>query len=82
MERDSEKNGINIDMNEIHSTSSCSSPVNSAPTSPTINGVHKSMILAVDFVEFWVGNAKILSRYYCSAFGFQPLNFKCMHYTP
>lgn len=39
-------------------------------------------ILAVDFVEFWVGNAKVTSRYYCNTWGFTPISFRgkrCSH---
>lgn len=69
MNQDMEERGSDIDMTEMGQRSN-------SPNSP-MNGGVKSSITSVDYVEFWVGNAKVSSKYYCSAFGFTPLASKC-----
>jgi len=36
----------------------------------------ESKVLQIDYVEYWVGNAKLCAKFYCSAFGFYPLAIK------
>ena len=48
-------------------TDTLAAPATSTDTFP-INGT--------DYIEFWVGNAKQASHYYCSAFGFQLLAYR------